>query len=435
MSSHPRPLQLRRVCLRDIKCFTQVELEFSHDSDQPPWSVIVGDNATGKTALLRSIALGLCDESSAAGLMKESEEGYLRRDADGDGMITVDLVDPDQPGSKNVIETTITRVTAGAATHERLSQRTSPESDFPWDRIFACAYGLGRATGATGDIVGYSVINAVYNLFSYGEGLQNPELTILRTTDSTTRQPWLRELANILDIPVGGIRTNKRGITLDGPWGDNMPLRDLADGYRATFLWVADFIGWALAFNDTLASPDQVRGIVLIDELEQHLHATWQRHVVHRLRTAFPNVQFVTTTHSPFVAASVGRLNARGQGDSLILCELDHASHQVTAQSIPTMQAYRFDQILASRSFKFLIEANADLEGSLRRASELAERGGGRTPAQEEEYEELKAKLAGEPFLHATTRFERDRDEKALRDLKRRESEAARDRRQQDDQD
>ena len=124
MSSHPRPLQLRRVCLRDIKCFTQVELEFSHDADQPPWSVIVGDNATGKTALLRSIALGLCDESSAAGLMKESEEGYLRRDAN-DGMITVELVDPDQPGSKNVIETTITRVTAGAATHERLSQRTS----------------------------------------------------------------------------------------------------------------------------------------------------------------------------------------------------------------------------------------------------------------------------------------------------------------------
>ena len=424
MSSHPRPLQLRRVCLRDIKCFTQVELEFSHDSDQPPWSVIVGDNATGKTALLRSIALGLCDESSAAGLMKESEEGYLRRDADGDGMITVDLVDPDQPGSKNVIETTITRVTAGAATHERLSQRTSPESDFPWDRIFACAYGLGRATGATGDIVGYSVINAVYNLFSYGEGLQNPELTILRTTDSTTRQPWLRELANILDIPVGGIRTNKRGITLDGPWGDNMPLRDLADGYRATFLWVADFIGWALAFNDTLASPDQVRGIVLIDELEQHLHATWQRCVVHRLRTAFPNVQFVTTTHSPFVAASVGRLNARGQGDSLILCELDHASRRVTAQSIPTMHAYRFDQVLASRAFRYLIGADPALEEEVARASLLEDRGSARTSDEEREYIELKDRLRGAPFLRATSSAERALEAEELDELKQREKDA-----------
>ena len=213
MKSRPGPLQLRRVHLRDIRCFTEVDLTLCPDSEQPSWSIIVGDNAAGKTALLRSIAIGLCDESSAAGLMKESEEGYIRRDANGDGMITVELVDRDHPEVFYVIETTISRVTTGDTAHEQLRQRTSPELSFPWDRIFACAYGMGRATGATGDIPGYSVINAVYNLFSYGEGLQNPELTILRTFDPTTREEWLRELAKILDVPEKGIRPKKRGIS------------------------------------------------------------------------------------------------------------------------------------------------------------------------------------------------------------------------------
>jgi len=46
-------------------------------------------------------------------------------------------------------------------------------------------------------------------------------------------------------------------------------------------------------------------GLVLIDEIELHLHPTWQRQVVEKLRTTFPNIQFVATTHSPFVIQSL----------------------------------------------------------------------------------------------------------------------------------
>lgn len=425
MTARSTPLQLRRVSLRDIKCFTEVDLTFAHVPAGPPWSVIVGDNAAGKTALLRSIAIGLCDESSAAGLMKESEEGYVRRDADGDGKITVELLDPDGPTATILIETTITPMTTGGVTHERLHQRTLPEGDaFPWHRIFACAYGMGRATGATGDISGYSVINAVYNLFSYGEGLQNPELTILRMMDPAARKHWLRELATILDIPNDGIRMRKNGITFDGPWGKDMPLRDLPDGYRATFLWVADFIGWALAFDETLTKPQEVRGVVLIDELEQHLHVTWQRRVVDQLRTVFPQVQLVATTHSPFIAASVGQLSADGQGDSLIVCELDDASHQITVESIPTMQGYRFDQVLGSRAFRYLIESAPALEDAVSRASLLADRGSNRTDAEEKEYAQLKEKLRGALFPRATSSIERELEAERLDELKQREKDA-----------
>jgi predicted ATP-binding protein involved in virulence len=60
----------------------------------------------------------------------------------------------------------------------------------------------------------------------------------------------------------------------------------------------------------------QSRGIVMIDELDLHLHPNWQRHVVNDLKAAFPNIQFVATTHSPFIVQSLGN-------DELINLDLD----------------------------------------------------------------------------------------------------------------
>ncbi len=311
------PLYISKVALKNVKCFGESELQINHDTVGVPWSVVVGDNAAGKTALLRSIAMGLCDESSAAGLMKESDEGYIRR-GETFASIVVELVDR-VTSQTFTITTTITKQTVDSISFEKLNQTTEPTNGFPWHRVFACAYGMGRATGGTGDISGWSVINAVYNLFSYGEGLQNPELTILRIGEEANRTYWLTQVGRLLDIPKDGIHRGERGITISDPrWGHDMPLRDLADGYRATILWVADLIGWALAFDPAITKPDDVAGIVLVDELEQHLHARWQRTIVGQLRSLFPQVQFIVTTHSPFVATSIGELATRAANDTLL---------------------------------------------------------------------------------------------------------------------
>ncbi len=84
-------MYISKVQLRNIRCFVNLELSFDLGGPRPPWTVILGDNATGKTTLLRSIALGLCDESSAAGLMKESDEGYIRRELNEPARITIEL--------------------------------------------------------------------------------------------------------------------------------------------------------------------------------------------------------------------------------------------------------------------------------------------------------------------------------------------------------
>lgn len=416
------PLYISTVVLTNVKCFGRNEqVSIDHSTQGVPWTVVVGDNAAGKTALLRSIALGLCDQSSAAGLMKESDEGYIRRDEDT-ATIKVELIDRATLDAFT-ITTTIEKRSSESVSFETLTQSTEP-SPFPWHRVFACAYGMGRATGGTGDISGWSVINAVYNLFSYGEGLQNPELTILRMPEQK-QDFWLAQVGRVLDIPEDAIHRQPRGITISDPrWGEDMPLRDLADGYRATILWVADFVGWALAFDNTIANPEDICGVVLVDELEQHLHAQWQRRIVGQLRTLFPKVQFIVTTHSPFVAASIGDLSVPSASDRLVLSEIDPDTRAARLESLGTMQAYRFEQVVASRAFKYVVEANPELETAIERACELSDRGDQRTNEEQQEYDQLKTKLKGAPFLRATNSVERDIEEEQLADLKRRERDA-----------
>ena len=390
-------LFIKRVTLKNVRCFDFVELEFDLGGDDPPWTVLVGNNAAGKTTLLRSIAIGLCDESSAAGLLKESDTGYIRHGAQ-QAEITIEFASANRRSRRRpTIRTKISPV-PGRASLERLTQDTEPDP-FPWDDVFACAYGAGRGTSGTGDIAGYSVINAVYNMFNYSEGLQNPELTIRRLPPDApiSRQGQvlgiLAELMSLDDVNLArGIGTDA-GIRVEASWAADMPLRDLADGYKSTFLWVTDFLGWALDAQPDVPHLSDITGVVLVDELEQHLHPQWQWNVVRLLRTAFPKIQFIVSTHSPLVARSVGKPTSYVRDRLYHLGFTDGAPTAVQAEPFDMVHGQTIDQILASPLFEWLIDEDPEVVAALRRASELLVAGESRSPAEDIEYAALREKL------------------------------------------
>ena len=103
--------------------------------------------------------------------------------------------------------------------------------------------------------------------------------------------------------------------------GRELPFELLSDGYRNMIAMVAD-IAWRAAvlnphFGDAAARKST--GVVLIDEIDLHLHPAWQRSVIANLRRSFPGIQFVATTHSPQVISSARRewiLSLKGGLDS-----------------------------------------------------------------------------------------------------------------------
>lgn len=391
-------MYIARVHLKNIRCFVDVDISFDLNGNTIPFILLLGDNATGKTTLLRSLAMGLCDESSAAGLMKEADAGYIRK-GEPKGQIIIDL--KRQNGRKTYrIITTLTKVWAG----ERLRQRTVPAKNFPWKELFVSGYGAARGVSGAGDISGYSVINSVYNLFNYSEGLQNPELTILRIVNQSSKQQVLNALNSLLE--TNNIELKKGGIIVHGPWG-SMPLRDLADGYKSSFLWLTDFLGWALSREPTVSDIKNIEGIIFLDEIEQHLHPKWQQQVIARVRDLLPRVQFMATTHSPIIAASIGQVQEIKDPDSLILLELS-PGNIVSAKKLPTMRAYRADQVLASEAFEYTITSRREINDLLRKASILRGKGANRNAAEERSYQILEKQIAEHLISDEETPIERE---------------------------
>jgi predicted ATP-binding protein involved in virulence len=88
--------------------------------------------------------------------------------------------------------------------------------------------------------------------------------------------------------------------------GETIPFSMLSDGYRNFVGMVADIAWRAVQLNPHYGAEaaEKVEGVVLIDELELHLHPSWQRQVLRDLCDTFPRLQFVVTTHSPQILAS-----------------------------------------------------------------------------------------------------------------------------------
>jgi predicted ATP-binding protein involved in virulence len=89
--------------------------------------------------------------------------------------------------------------------------------------------------------------------------------------------------------------------------GRVLPFRMLSSGQRSMLALVAD-MAWRASFLNPQFEADaaaQTPGVVLIDEIDVHLHPAWQRLVVNDLRRTFPAIQFIATTHSPFIVQSL----------------------------------------------------------------------------------------------------------------------------------
>jgi hypothetical protein len=111
-----------------------------------------------------------------------------------------------------------------------------------------------------------------------------------------------------------------------------LPAIWLSQGYQAIISLVADIIGhvWLEAGHEI--ELDDMEGLVLVDELDLHLHPTWQTTIVSGLRQAFPRMQFVVTTHSPMILAGCAR-------NEVWILRQDATTGDVTAEPAPVAPA------------------------------------------------------------------------------------------------
>ena len=352
-------MRISSIELKNIRCFEHIKVDLSQGGDAAAWSVILGDNSTGKSTLLRSLALGLAPISLAASMLVEAGGEWVRA-GEKRGTISV-AFDTDETRTLSIVR--------GPGGESIVDNRQSVSDSF-LDRIFVCGYGAGRRSFGDRSFRGYSVRDAVATLFDYEAKLQNPELSLRRIAGEVDSKEILGWIDKVMMLPAGSTRLGQTGLEVSGPWGDYTSIGSLGDGFRATLAWVLDFLGWVM-FRDYTMLRTGISGIVLVDEIEQHLHPTWQRQIVNLLHLQFPDVQFIVTTHSSLCV--IGTTDLRDEQVSLV--HLRQAEQGVAALSgLKPPRGQRADQVLTSYLFGLATTSDDQTKREIERLSTLLSR-------------------------------------------------------------
>lgn len=344
-------------------------------------AVVIGRNGTNKTTLLRTIALGLADLQTANALLAQPVGSLIRT---GESEAHVEI----QFDSSVVHRKTIRSGERGDVVED--------DGNLPLAAVFG--YGAGR--GIVGGDSSWGVqapggLDDVLSLFDYRKELADPELTLRRLQDRLGTEDYERTMAGfrrILELgPEDRIELAKGGgIELTGPTvgGGTIPLSGWADGYRLTLTWLIDLYGRAARIGAVDENGD-VHGIVLIDELDQHLHPSLQAGMVDYLQELLPRMQVIATTHSPLLALGA-------QPAELIVLRRD-GSDVVVESDVPDYRGFSAEDMLADdRLFGAPVYA-PQTEARLTRYDELLTKGtDGRTKKEEKELFELAQSMRAE---------------------------------------
>ncbi|GAB3932410.1 AAA family ATPase [Larkinella terrae] len=117
-------------------------------------------------------------------------------------------------------------------------------------------------------------------------------------------------------------------------------IKELGYGYQATIAWLTDLCKRMFECHSNLNNPLHGPAIVLVDEIDLHLHPEWQRKIIKYLSILFPNIQFIVTAHSPLIVQSAENIN-------LVMLERDDVAGSINIrQQFGSFQGWTVEEIL-----------------------------------------------------------------------------------------
>lgn len=143
------------------------------------------------------------------------------------------------------------------------------------------------------------------------EGKRIPELSVVK---DALRQSYMAIDETIKTAEFSfKVKSGELEVTIRRENGivESLPLRILSDGIKSTLSMIADIAYRMAILNPQLLDNilEETSGVVLIDEIDMHLHPSWQKKIISVLNKIFPKVQFVFTTHSPSVLSNISNKN------------------------------------------------------------------------------------------------------------------------------
>ena len=374
-------MKVDSIVIKNYKGFKECEVDF-----HPKMNVFIGSNASGKTTLLNAVLksiVGLTSKINGGTVLKNIKNedinyneiyssliGYISNftnsDLDIKTFTYAGIVTQESKDTSRTIENQLNYIVEEFLKTIRVSPITIPIVKF---------YPANRSSVSYSEVRGNSIYeisqletwsNIYHNSLSYSKFFhwffenETEELRMQRDyKDFNLQSPHLRDVRKALELTFEELgyglytliskQVQRKGSTKLLPSlylknldkGNEESLDNKSDGEKAIITLIAD-IAYNLSIakdfvssNDFLNSP----GIVIIDEIETHLHPKWQREILPILSKIFPNIQFFVATHSPQVVASVA-------SDCVYVCD------NFTVEKVPLKTLGEDTNSLLSEVFK-----------------------------------------------------------------------------------
>ena len=359
-------MRLQSIKLFNLRCFEELELEL-----HPQLTLIVGRNGAGKSSILDGIAVALGGWLS--GFKSIKEDHYIQKTWPRLVKSEVDGIAIEQPtypvrveargsvSGSDVFWARELRSEGGRTTSGELDQLRNfslrAEANLSSDTALPLVayYGTGRLWVQKRDrssehgksrLDGYrAALEAASDQKGFAAWMARLERDRIQriaraheegSSIDAIRTPLLDAVADAACNCLEGAKrfyysANHEELRVDFVDGLSIPFADLSDGQRNVIALAADLAWRATQLNPQFGhdAPAKAVGVVLIDEVELHLHPAWQRRVLDDLTTTFPGLQFVVATHSPQVMSSA-------PPGSIRLLDKDHRAHGVSARGKTT---------------------------------------------------------------------------------------------------
>lgn len=377
----PQGCYVLSLSVENVRCFGPKQtLDCSDGSGKPrQWTVILGDNGTGKTTLLHLITFcNLWTSESFGGPRFVRSEKPISRVVISQGIAGL----RDAPrGTHDVILTN--RKPGTQFGSETWSSEDDPRVRLP---LVLLGYDTTRRQFAESTVADRTGRHPVFyaelesRARSLSEWLIRLDYAAAKNASSSQiarRDEVVRLLVAVLD-DVREIRFKAGG----GPYPEPsvefltsfgwVPLRQLGHGYQTMIAWVVDFVSRMVERYPNSENPLAEPAVCLVDEIDLHLHPVWQRKVIGYLSERFPNTQFIVTAHSPLVVQAAASADANIA--VLVRSEEKDAdgNHYVEIRNNPEdVRNWRLDQILTSDLFGNLDLRSAETEKLFARKREL----------------------------------------------------------------
>ncbi|MGX5879455.1 ATP-binding protein, partial [Burkholderia gladioli] len=347
-------MYLRRFVVENVRSVSFLEMQFEKGKEAG-WHVILGSNGSGKSSVVRAFSLLAMGEKEAYASRQDFSRWIRSGEVEAaiSGAFTMDP-DYDVVAGKGQAPSRLISAAVVLFTNEDSYARPG-EAVFAGQRVHRTLWGSGQGwfTAAFGPFRRFTGGDRIYDRLFLSNKRLAPHLTALGEDVALTEaMAWMTSLyvkslhdqknkrvsdaQKILDLVLNFINESAflpHGALISEVTDDTVFIRDgndnlvsldqLSDGYRSALSLVIELIRQMFELYGTgtmeyamtiIPGTVQAPGVVAIDEVDAHLHPTWQRDIGRWLTRCFPRVQFLVTTHSPIICRAVAdaKGNLRG---------------------------------------------------------------------------------------------------------------------------